>query len=469
MSIKETPKSRSFSQVSEAVSEQQCEGNYDLLAIASADAGRVHMARPRRVVRPVSAAEVADAVREAAREGIPVAARGQGHNSGGYALSPDGVVVDMNEICRVGTPDGDCIRVGGGASWARLLEHTLPVMKRPPVLPNHGTLTLGGVLSAGGIGDSTYRLGPAGNSVRELEVVTASGEIVRCSPAEHADLFDACLGGLGQFGIITDVAMGLESIPGDERLCRFLYADIDTFVADIALLLENGSQFAGMIGAAMPNTRSNLESAFRASSQWIWLREEEVPWLFVIDVRFRGDGVRELFSRLHHLPMAVLDSRLDYYSPLEAPGYSPRAHNAWVHAMIPVPHCAEFLKSAFAIMPWDREHDAPTAMYPLMQAGVQRPSSFQIPDVPASLVIDLMNVVPLEDTARIDRVVQAADEIWAMTREMGGRLYPVGVRRFSQEEWRWHLGARWDELSAVKAHWDPQGVFGRSVGAFLHS
>jgi FAD/FMN-containing dehydrogenase len=42
---------------------------------------------------------------------------------------------------------------------------------------------------------------------------TGRGEIVTCSPSKDADLFNAVLGGLGQFGIITRARILLQEAP----------------------------------------------------------------------------------------------------------------------------------------------------------------------------------------------------------------------------------------------------------------
>jgi len=49
---------------------------------------------------------------------------------------------------------------------------------------------------------------------------TGRGEIVTCSPSKDADLFNAVLGGLGQFGIITRARILLQEAP--QKVCFLL-------------------------------------------------------------------------------------------------------------------------------------------------------------------------------------------------------------------------------------------------------
>ena len=97
-----------------------------------------------------------------------------------------------------------------------------------------GRKDVGGVLSVGGLGEDSFRHGTVASAVVELEVVTGMGEIVTCSRELHADLFAACLGGFGQFGIITRVKMGLIAVPARQRLCRLLYTDPMAYAADFS-------------------------------------------------------------------------------------------------------------------------------------------------------------------------------------------------------------------------------------------
>src|SRR5437588_9356342 len=85
------------------------------------------------------------------------------------------------------------------------LEHRLT----PPVLTDYLELTVGGTLSAGGIGGTSHRHGPQVDHVRELEVVTGTGEIVTCSPASNTAVFSGALAGYGQAGIITRATIPL--------------------------------------------------------------------------------------------------------------------------------------------------------------------------------------------------------------------------------------------------------------------
>ena len=164
---------------------------------------------PEVVVRPRTAAEVAAAVGLAAASGLPIAVR-----SGGHGLMPvdDGLVVDLAEFTSVELrPDGT-VSVGGGARWADvaavLAPHGLAVSSG-----DTRDVGVGGLALGGGIGWFVRQQGLAVDALREVELVTASGEILIVSADEHPDVFWALRGGGGNFGVVTRFVF--QPIPGD--------------------------------------------------------------------------------------------------------------------------------------------------------------------------------------------------------------------------------------------------------------
>jgi FAD/FMN-containing dehydrogenase len=64
---------------------------------------------------------------------------------------------------------------------------TLAHRLTPPVFTDYLELSVGGTLSAGGIGGTSPRFGGQVDNVAELEVVTGAGERMVCSPHQRAD------------------------------------------------------------------------------------------------------------------------------------------------------------------------------------------------------------------------------------------------------------------------------------------
>ncbi len=155
---------------------------------------------PDAVVRPSSAAEVADAVRAAVDAGVPVTGKSGGHGSD---PATGGVVIDLADLKAVdlaGT--GGLVHVGAGANWgevaAALAPHGLGITSGDTLDVGVGGLALGG-----GIGWMARTHGLAIDLLREVELVTAMGDVLTVNAESHPDLFWALRGGGGNFGVVT--------------------------------------------------------------------------------------------------------------------------------------------------------------------------------------------------------------------------------------------------------------------------
>jgi FAD/FMN-containing dehydrogenase len=76
-------------------------------------------------------------------------------------------------------------------------------------VPGTKQVSLGGAVAADIHGKNHHRVGSFGNHVIELELLTAGGDLLTCSPNCRAELFWATVGGMGLTGIITRVTVRL--------------------------------------------------------------------------------------------------------------------------------------------------------------------------------------------------------------------------------------------------------------------
>jgi FAD-linked oxidoreductase len=167
-------------------------------------------ARPARVGVPRSAAQVAEEVVAAAKDGLSIRMAGSGHSftptaaTDGVLLRPDG----MTAIRSI-DPEAGLVTVQAGCPLARLnaelLHHCLS-------LTNMGDIDVQTV--AGAIQTGTHGTGRASGGmaaqVAALELVLADGTIQSCSAADHGELFDAARVGLGALGLLTTVTFRVE-------------------------------------------------------------------------------------------------------------------------------------------------------------------------------------------------------------------------------------------------------------------
>lgn len=185
---------------------------------------------PGLVLRPGTAAEVAEALAFARQQDVPLAVRSGGHGISGRSTNDGGIVIDLAGLNSVDV-SGTRARVGPGASWGHVAEslapHGLAVSSG-----DFGDVGVGGLATAGGIGFLSRKFGLTIDHVTGAEVVLADGRIVRADTSENPDLFWALRGAGGNFGIVT--AFELDAYPvGDVVFAQMLYD-----ASDASALLE---------------------------------------------------------------------------------------------------------------------------------------------------------------------------------------------------------------------------------------
>ncbi|KAG8045590.1 hypothetical protein GUJ93_ZPchr0008g12331 [Zizania palustris] len=242
----------------------------DATVRASADYGNLSLsagARPAAaVLYPSRPADIAALLRAscASTPPFPVSARGCGHSIRGQASAPDGIVVDMASLGHHGarsggsgaaarlsvSVEGRYIDAGGEQLWVDVLHASLAHGLTPRSWTDYLHLTVGGTLSNAGISGQAFRHGPQISNVQELDVITGVGEIVTCSKEKDAELFDAVLGGLGQFGVITRARIPLAPAPARARWVRFVYTNAAALTADQERLIDVGRR-GGVLGGLM--------------------------------------------------------------------------------------------------------------------------------------------------------------------------------------------------------------------------
>jgi FAD/FMN-containing dehydrogenase len=169
---------------------------------------RCHVARPR------SAEEIAAVLREAYAAGATVALRGAGCSYGDAALNTDAVVLDTSRMDRIldWNPASGEITVEPGVTIAQIWRHTLADGWWPAVVPGTMAVTVGGAAAANIHGKNNWRDGSFGEHVLRFELLLPGGGTRTCSPAQHADLFYAAIGGLGLLGAFTRLTLRLRRI-----------------------------------------------------------------------------------------------------------------------------------------------------------------------------------------------------------------------------------------------------------------
>lgn len=168
--------------------------------------------QPAFIVRCETAQDVAYAVKLARRHNLPVAVRSGGHNSNGFALVDDGLVIDLSGMKRVTV---DPLRRTAVAQPGLTLGEFSRALEAYGLATTTGVCAgtgLGGATLGGGTGWLMGKYGLTIDNVLAFEMVTAEGQIIRASAEENTDLFWGLRGGGGNFGIVTAIEYQLHRL-----------------------------------------------------------------------------------------------------------------------------------------------------------------------------------------------------------------------------------------------------------------
>ena len=166
--------------------------------------------RPALVVIAGGASDVMTAVRFAREGGMGVGVLATGHGVG--AACNGGVLINTSRMRGVRVdPVAKTARVEAGALW----EDVIPEAQAHGLAGLVGSTSHVGVVGytmGGGFGWLGRKYGFNAAGVREADVVTADGRLLRVSADEHEDLFWGLKGGGGNFGIVTSLVFDLHPL-----------------------------------------------------------------------------------------------------------------------------------------------------------------------------------------------------------------------------------------------------------------
>ena len=203
---------------------------------------------PRAIVHVASVEDVQSSVRFARRHGLKVSVRGGGHNWNGSPLRQDALLLDLSRLNDVEiNAAGQTARIQPAVTnrdLSRLLSArglAFPVGHCP-------TVTLSGYLLGGGFGWNAGDWGVACFNVTAMDIITADGELVTASEQHVPELFWAARGaGSGFFGVVTRYHLKLFPLPGNIEQSTLVYP------------LERARNVASWLSATAPELRRNVE------------------------------------------------------------------------------------------------------------------------------------------------------------------------------------------------------------------
>lgn len=424
---------------------------------ASTDFGRVITRRPAAVVRPVSAEDVAKTLKFAARHAMSVSTRGSGHSQTGQSLS-EHLVLDMSALAGVRAAEKDAVVCQAGIRWRSLVEQLAPQGLAPPVLTNNLDVTVGGTLSTGGLGVASWRHGTQADNCLELEVVTGEGEIVRCSPTENQELFDAVRAGMGQFGVMTEAKLRLLQHAPNFRSYYLLYDDLGVLLEDLKMVMtDERFDFLESWCVPAPVGFKKIGGQRQAFAQWFFPLHATVECEAgaVPEAAAKLAGLK-FYKHIHTEDGEMMEffARLDsLFAIWKRAGFWEYAH-PWMECVLPWQTTDLYIAQVLQNLPPQAIAGGHILLWP-SRGNVSRVPMFMRPAGDFVMGFGILPSVPPrfldEALPRLKMASQAAILL-------GGKRYLSGWIPFDAAQWKAHYGDKWETVLALKKKYDSKGL-----------
>ncbi|KAL3637206.1 Cytokinin dehydrogenase 1 [Castilleja foliolosa] len=472
---------------------------------ASNDFGNRYHYTPWAVLHPKSVSDISSIIKYIYDLGLTseltVAARGHGHSLEGQAQAHQGIVISMESLHHVPkmsfhTGKRPYIDVSAGELWINVLHESLKLGLAPKSWTDYLHLTIGGTLSNAGISGQAFRHGPQINNVYQLQVVTGKGEVATCSDEQNSDLFHAVLGGLGQFGIITQARIALEPAPKMVKWIRALYEDFTTFANDQERIISSENLFDYVEGFVIVNRTgllNNWRSSFKPkdpvrANQFV----SDGKTLFCLEVAkyYNPDesdhidhDVDTILSELNYIKSTLFTSDVSYLDFLDRVHVSEiklreigmwDVPHPWLNLLIPRSKIDDFVHEVFGNIVKDT-NNGPIIIYPVNQSRWRQDTSLITPNGDLFYLVSFLPSATPSSTGKdgLEHILMQNKRILSFCQ----RPY-IGIKQYlphytTQDEWKVHFGTRWEKFHRRKSTYDPlailapgQRIFQRAQKAF---
>ena len=206
---------------------------------------------PAAVVFAESTSDVADIVQLAGQHNVPIIPFGVGTSLEGHLLAVQGgISIDLSRMNRVISINAEdlTVTVQPGVTRKQLNEAVKSTGLFFPIDPG-ADATIGGMSATRASGTNAVRYGTMRENVLALEVVTASGEVIRTgSRAKKSsagyDLTRLMVGSEGTLGVITEITLKLYPLPEAVMAASCSFASLSDAVNTTMQIIQMGVPIA---------------------------------------------------------------------------------------------------------------------------------------------------------------------------------------------------------------------------------
>lgn len=408
------------------------------------DFGHLKALKARGTFYPSTVEQICTIVNFARANGISLTCRGKGHSTFGQAQSDGGIVLNLRNLCAVSAPEGNRVTVQAGARWKQVVDATLRHGMTPPVLPDYLGLSVGGILSVGGLGGQALHHGTIADNVLELKVVTMDGNITCCSRETNRELFEASLTTLGQFAIIVEATLRLISAPKTCYVYELCYDNFEMFLAAQRHLLKAKAcdYLEGFV--------NHLKAPFVIEAVGF-----DKPINFPVEAT-KSSGEQKAYSEfLHRLKPGI--------TFFKGNGSWQGAH-PWINLFLRDDQVQRFVSDWITASDLTQETGRwPILLYPMDRKKLTCPF-FQVPDSETVWVFDILRYAGSQE--RAEELIRRNKNLYTAAKATGATMYPVGSIPLETSDWINHYGDKWAPFQALKAKHDPSYLLGLGQGVF---
>lgn len=427
---------------------------------------------PEYVVRPESYAELKP-------NQIISIARGLGGSYGDAALNAQGEIILTNRLDRFLEFDAHngILSVESGISLAKILELIVKQGWFLPVMPGTAEVSLGGCIAADIHGKNHSHVGSLGQHVISLQLITATGARINCSPQVLPELFWATVGGMGLTGIIGVVTLQLKRIETAymkvkhrvahnlKQMLEDLSQEADEFEYSVAWLDSLNRPFSqGVIMKAKHASLSELPAS-KQKYAFLTTKYSTFKCHYSLPFSLLRPLLVKLFNKAYNYSLAkkndvFLQAYPNYFFPLDRIKNWPRLYGkkGFIQYQCVIP--TQFAYFAIkAILQALHKHKHPIYLAVLKRFGQENlaPLSFPLPGFTLALDIPICGDKLFTCLASLDEIVIQA----------GGRVYLAKDARMKPKAFR-DMYKSYSEWLKVKQYWDPYNRFSSSLSRRLN-
>lgn len=404
-------------------------------------------------------------------------ARGLGGSYGDAALNTQGEIILTNRLDRFLEFDAQkgVLSVESGVSLTKILELIVKQGWFLPVMPGTAEVSLGGCVATDIHGKNHCFSGSLGQHVLSLQLITASGITVDCSPKIFPELFWATIGGMGLTGIIGVVTLQLKRI--ETAYMKIQYQAKNNLKQIVEELVKEDNKFeynvAWLDVLNMPLSRGVIMKAKHASLLELPISQQKQPFFSpkYLSLKYPNflscyllkTSLVKLFNKIYYYYLEKNNQEFqpfqNYFFPLDRIKNWPRLYGKkgfiQYQCVIPTKFAYSAIKEILETL-YKNKH--PILLAVLKRFGQESfaPLSFPLSGITLALDIPISNESLFNCLDILDEIVIQA----------GGRIYLAKDARLKPKAFR-KMYKRYPEWLAVKQHWDPKNRFSSSLSRRL--